>query len=235
MLARVGGEKYASQEVLDVKKTLASEEIAQRAVLRPVGTEAPQESLPWVCSWPCSSNGAASMSSSTTPRRCSRRPAMACPTSCSISWSPASSTSSLPWWRSTRSIDWGRRGLMLIGFGGLAAIYAVLGVGFYLQSTGVFMLVLVVSAIACYAMSLAPVTWVLISEIFPNRIRGAAMSVAVFSLWVRLHRPGGHLSLPEPVAQRQRHVLALRPDLRDRTGGRRSAAARDQRQVAGTN
>ena len=46
------------------------------------------------------------------------------------------------------------------------------------------MLILVVSAIACYAMSLAPVTWVLISEIFPNRIRGAAMSVAVFSLWV---------------------------------------------------
>jgi SP family sugar porter-like MFS transporter len=44
--------------------------------------------------------------------------------------------------------------------------------------------VLVVSAIACYAMSLAPVTWVVISEIFPNRIRGAAMSIAVFWLWV---------------------------------------------------
>jgi len=46
------------------------------------------------------------------------------------------------------------------------------------------MLVLVVTAIACYAMSLAPITWVVISELFPNRIRGAAMSVAVFSLWV---------------------------------------------------
>ena len=45
------------------------------------------------------------------------------------------------------------------------------------------MLLLVVAAIACYAMSLAPVTWVVISEIFPNRIRGAAMSVAVTSLW----------------------------------------------------
>jgi len=33
-------------------------------------------------------------------------------------------------------------------------------------------------------MSLAPVTWVLISELFPNRVRGAAMSIAVFSLWV---------------------------------------------------
>jgi len=78
----------------------------------------------------------------------------------------------------------GRRPLMLIGAAGLAGIYAVLGTGYFLQSTGVHMLVLVVLAIACYAMSLAPVTWVVISEIFPNRIRGAAMSIAVFSLWV---------------------------------------------------
>jgi len=33
-------------------------------------------------------------------------------------------------------------------------------------------------------MSLAPVTWVVISEIFPNRIRGAAMSIAVSCLWI---------------------------------------------------
>lgn len=45
------------------------------------------------------------------------------------------------------------------------------------------MLVLVLAAIGCYAMSLAPITWVVISEIFPNRIRGLAMSVAVLSLW----------------------------------------------------
>jgi SP family sugar porter-like MFS transporter len=78
----------------------------------------------------------------------------------------------------------GRRPLMLFGAGGLAGIYAVLGAGYYLQSTGIHMLVLVVAAIACYAMSLAPITWVVISEIFPNRIRGAAMSVAVLSLWI---------------------------------------------------
>jgi MFS family permease len=78
----------------------------------------------------------------------------------------------------------GRRILMLIGAGGLAGIYAILGAGYYQQSTGIHMLVLVVLAIACYAMSLAPITWVVISEIFPNRIRGAAMSIAVFSLWV---------------------------------------------------
>ena len=46
------------------------------------------------------------------------------------------------------------------------------------------MLLLVLAAIGCYAMSLAPVTWVVISEIFPNRIRGAAMAVAVASLWI---------------------------------------------------
>jgi len=78
----------------------------------------------------------------------------------------------------------GRRILMLIGAGGLAGIYAILGAGYYFQSTGIHMLILVISAIACYAMSLAPITWVVISEIFPNRIRGAAMSVVVSSLWI---------------------------------------------------
>ncbi|HID22169.1 MAG TPA: MFS transporter, partial [Planctomycetaceae bacterium] len=77
----------------------------------------------------------------------------------------------------------GRRPLMLFGAGGLAVLYTALATGYYYSSQGGHMLVLVVAAIACYAMSLAPVTWVVISEIFPNRIRGAAMSVAVVSLW----------------------------------------------------
>lgn len=78
----------------------------------------------------------------------------------------------------------GRRKLMLIGAAGLAVIYTLLGTGYHLGSQGLPMLVLVVAAIACYAMSLAPVTWVVISEIFPNRVRGEAMSVAVTSLWI---------------------------------------------------
>jgi len=78
----------------------------------------------------------------------------------------------------------GRRRLMLIGAAGLALIYSILG-GFYYSGTqGIHVLSLVVAAIACYSMSLAPVTWVIISEIFPNRIRGAAISVAVTSLWI---------------------------------------------------
>jgi SP family sugar porter-like MFS transporter len=79
---------------------------------------------------------------------------------------------------------YGRRVLMLTGAAGLAIIYTVLGGLYYVHSRGVHMLVLVVAAIGCYAMSLAPVTWVVISEIFPNRIRGAAMSVAVTALWI---------------------------------------------------
>ena len=79
---------------------------------------------------------------------------------------------------------YGRRILMLIGSAGLAIIYSCLGAFYYIHSSGIHMLVLVVAAIGCYAMSLAPVTWVVISEIFPNRIRGAAMSIAVTALWV---------------------------------------------------
>lgn len=78
---------------------------------------------------------------------------------------------------------WGRRLLMLFGSAGLAVIFGLLGGGYYVQSTGWHMLGLVLAAIGCYAMSLAPITWVVIAEIFPNRIRGLAMSVAVLSLW----------------------------------------------------
>ena len=77
----------------------------------------------------------------------------------------------------------GRRPLMLIGSIGLSVIYILLA--FLLQSHAVVWLtsVFVLLAISIYAMSLAPVTWVLISEIFPNHIRGVASSVAIVSLW----------------------------------------------------
>ncbi len=77
----------------------------------------------------------------------------------------------------------GRRILMLTGAAGLAIIYTVLGACYQIHSQGLHMLFLVIAAIGCYACSLAPVTWVVISEIFPNRIRGAAVSVAVTALW----------------------------------------------------
>ena len=78
----------------------------------------------------------------------------------------------------------GRRPLMLFGSAALAIIYIAMGCCYSVGVKGLPMLLLVLAAIGCYAMSLAPVTWVVISEIFPNRIRGAAMSVAVSALWI---------------------------------------------------
>jgi sugar porter (SP) family MFS transporter len=78
----------------------------------------------------------------------------------------------------------GRRPLMLLGSAGLAVIYVAMGFCYHAHVQGLPMLLLVLAAIACYSMSLAPVTWVVISEIFPNRIRGAAMSIAVTALWI---------------------------------------------------
>jgi sugar porter (SP) family MFS transporter len=78
----------------------------------------------------------------------------------------------------------GRRPLMLIGTAGLAVIYLAMSLCYGTHIQGWPLLLLVLSAIGCYAMSLAPVTWVVISEIFPNRIRGAAMAVAVTALWL---------------------------------------------------
>ena len=79
---------------------------------------------------------------------------------------------------------WGRRSLMKLGAGGLCSIYLILGICYYFQITGVFMIVLVVAAIACYAMTLGPVTWVLLAEIFPNRVRAVAVATSTFALWV---------------------------------------------------
>ena len=78
----------------------------------------------------------------------------------------------------------GRRPLMLFGSAALAIIYVAMGLGYHAGVKGLPMLLLVLAAIGCYAVSLAPVTWVVISEIFPNRIRGAAMAVAVSALWI---------------------------------------------------
>ena len=79
---------------------------------------------------------------------------------------------------------WGRRPLMLLGAGGLAALYTILGCCYHFEVKGVAVLIVVMAAIACYAMTLAPITWVVLSEIFPDRVRGTAMSVAVAALWI---------------------------------------------------
>lgn len=78
----------------------------------------------------------------------------------------------------------GRRTLMLWGAAAIAVMHGLLGAAFFLGIQGPVVLLLTLGVIAAYAMSLAPVTWVLLSEIFPNRVRGAAMSIAVSALWI---------------------------------------------------
>lgn len=79
---------------------------------------------------------------------------------------------------------YGRRFLMLLGFAGIAFSHLLLGLAYWFGLRGWPVLLLTLCTIACYAMSIAPVIWVLISEIFPNRIRGVAVSIAVSALWI---------------------------------------------------
>jgi len=84
-----------------------------------------------------------------------------------------------------RVVDsWGRRKLMLVGSIGLAVIYFILGGSYMLHTGGIVILALVLLSIATYAMTLAPITWVVLSEIFPNRVRGIAMAIATTALWI---------------------------------------------------
>ena len=78
----------------------------------------------------------------------------------------------------------GRRRLLILGSAGLAIIYAAMTIAYACGIMGLPVLFLVLAAIAVYAITLAPVTWVLLSEIFPNRIRGLAVSIGTFSLWI---------------------------------------------------
>ena len=78
----------------------------------------------------------------------------------------------------------GRRPLMLMGSLGLSVIYLVLAFLLRDNAGAGWVSLFVLLAIGMYATSLAPVTWVIISEIFPNDIRGIASSVAIVSLWI---------------------------------------------------
>ncbi len=78
----------------------------------------------------------------------------------------------------------GRRTLLLYGAMLLCLDAVALALCFYFSAPGYYTLIFVLGFIAIYAATLGPVTWVLLSEIFPNRLRGNAMSLATLSLWV---------------------------------------------------
>ncbi|QCX37687.1 D-xylose transporter XylE [Aureibaculum algae] len=78
----------------------------------------------------------------------------------------------------------GRKPLMIIGALGMAISMFALGGAFFGKSVGIFALICMLVYVASFAMSWGPVTWVLLSEIFPNKIRGRAMAIAVATQWI---------------------------------------------------
>jgi MFS transporter, SP family, arabinose:H+ symporter len=82
---------------------------------------------------------------------------------------------------------WGRKTLLLWGGAGMALSLFMVGLAFHFSWTGYGLLLFILMYIACFAASYGPVTWVLISEIFPIKMRGVAMSVATFALWVAVY------------------------------------------------
>lgn len=79
----------------------------------------------------------------------------------------------------------GRRTLLLWGVSGMIVCLFGIGTVFHFDiSSGPLLLVFILGFIACFASSLGPIPWVLISEIFPTKTRGIAMSFAVLTLWV---------------------------------------------------
>ena len=84
-----------------------------------------------------------------------------------------------------KSVDkYGRKPLMVIGAAGMAVAMLSLGFVFFCGATGYLALFCMMLYVASFAMSWGPVTWVLLAEIFPNKIRGKALAVAVAAQWI---------------------------------------------------
>ena len=78
----------------------------------------------------------------------------------------------------------GRKPLLIIGYIGMTAALAAMGTTMYLGNMGAWVLLFLLTYIACFAMSAGPVVWVILSEIFPTRIRGRAMATATLFVWI---------------------------------------------------
>ena len=78
----------------------------------------------------------------------------------------------------------GRRTLYLIGSMGMVITLVMLAISFYLKMEGIFTLICILMFIAFFASCIGPVFWTLVSEIFPNRIRGKALAFASFTQWI---------------------------------------------------
>ena len=77
----------------------------------------------------------------------------------------------------------GRKPLMMIGAAGMGVSLIAMGLATYYEKTTVWVLVFILGYIASFACSVGPVTWVILSEIYPTKIRGRAMAIASVCLW----------------------------------------------------
>jgi SP family xylose:H+ symportor-like MFS transporter len=77
----------------------------------------------------------------------------------------------------------GRKPLMIVGSIGMGISLFGMGLAGCCQAVGLWILVFVLAYIACFALSLGPVVWVVLSEIFPTKIRGRSMAAATMCLW----------------------------------------------------
>ncbi len=78
----------------------------------------------------------------------------------------------------------GRKPLLMIGAAGMGISLVAMGLAGMYEKTGMWILIFVLGYIAFFALSLGPVVWVVLSEIFPTKIRGRAMALATLFLWL---------------------------------------------------
>jgi len=78
----------------------------------------------------------------------------------------------------------GRRLLYLIGSMGMAVTLVLLAMSFYFKMDGIFTLICIMLFLVFFSSCIGPVFWTLVSEIFPNRIRGKALAFASFTQWI---------------------------------------------------
>jgi MFS family permease len=79
----------------------------------------------------------------------------------------------------------GRRPLLFVGTAGAFGSLVAVGLLFFIGATGGPMIVVMLCLfVACFAFSMGPIKWVVMSEIFPTRIRGRAMAIATLAVWI---------------------------------------------------
>lgn len=78
---------------------------------------------------------------------------------------------------------WGRRPLMIVGATGMGLSLLAMGLVAQWHGVALGMVLFILAYIACFALSVGPVTWVLLSEIFPTHLRGRGLALAAFCLW----------------------------------------------------